>query len=147
VSSVLEQVTAEARARTGERVSFASRLLPGAVVQVRPEVLHQVLSALLLNAGDAIPGGRRGRVEVEVARVAGGRILVTVSDDGVGMPPEVARRVFEPFFTTKGEGQGSGLGLSVARALAESHGGELSLESQPGRGTRALLELPETSGA
>jgi signal transduction histidine kinase len=84
---------------------------------------------------------------VEVARVAGGRILVTVSDDGVGMPPEVARRVFEPFFTTKGEGQGSGLGLSVARALAESHGGELSLESQPGRGTRALLELPETSGA
>jgi signal transduction histidine kinase len=58
------------------------------------------------------------------------------------MTPDVLRRAFEPFFTTKAEGQGSGLGLPVARALAESHGGELHIESLFGEGTRAVLFLP-----
>jgi signal transduction histidine kinase len=144
-SSVAEQAVAEARARTGDRVAYAMRLLPGAQVQVRAEVLHQILSALLLNAGDAIPASRRGRVELVAERTESDRLRFSVSDDGAGMSPEVARRAFDPFFTTKGEGQGSGLGLSVARALAESHGGELRLESREGRGTLAVLELPEAA--
>jgi signal transduction histidine kinase len=140
---VAEQAVAEARARSGERVTYAVRLPPGAQVAVRAEVLHQILSSLLLNAADAIQPGRRGRVEVAAERGEAGRLRLTVSDDGSGMSAEVARRAFEPFFTTKGEGEGSGLGLPVARALAESHGGELSLESRAGHGTRAVLQLPE----
>ena len=143
VNGVAEQAVAEARARTGERVAYAVRVPPGAQVRVRPEALHQILSALLLNAGDAVPPGRRGRVELAAERTEAGRLRLSVSDDGAGMSPEVRRRAFEPFFTTKGEGQGSGLGLSVARALAESNGGELRLESQEGRGTVAVLDLPE----
>jgi signal transduction histidine kinase len=61
------------------------------------------------------------------------------------MAPEVLRRAFDPFFTTKPEGQGSGLGLAVARGLVEGHGGALWLESAPGQGTRAILELPEAA--
>ena len=142
VAGVAEQAVAEARARTGDRVAYAVLLQPGDQVAVRPEVLHQILASLLLNAGEAIPAGRAGRVELSTERVGPDRLRLTVRDDGVGMTPEVARRAFEPFFTTRPEGKGAGLGLPVARALAESHGGELRLESEPGRGTRAMLELP-----
>ena len=147
VLAVVEQVVTEARARAGDRISHGVRVPSFLHVGVRAEVLHQILSALLHNAGEAIPAERRGRVEVSAEASEGGRIQVVVTDDGAGMSPEVARRAFEPFFTTKGEGKGSGLGLAVARALAESHGGGLELESRPGLGTRALLELPEVAPA
>jgi len=140
---VARQAVDEARLRTGERVAFSIEIPPAAQVAVRTEVLHQILSSLLLNAGDAIPPGRPGRVEVGAGPAEGGQLRITVRDDGQGMAEEVRRRAFEPFFTTKGEGRGSGLGLPVARALVESHGGDLSLESVPGRGTTAVLSLPE----
>jgi len=140
---VARQAVDEARLRTGERVAFSIEIPPAAQVAVRTEVLHQILSSLLLNAGDAIPPGRTGRVEVGAGPAEGGQLRITVRDDGQGMAEEVRRRAFEPFFTTKGEGRGSGLGLPVARALVESHGGDLALESVPGRGTTAVLSLPE----
>jgi signal transduction histidine kinase len=59
------------------------------------------------------------------------------------MSPEVLRRAFEPFFTTKPEGHGSGLGLAVAQGLVRASGGSISLESEPGHGTRATVDLPE----
>jgi signal transduction histidine kinase len=61
------------------------------------------------------------------------------------MSAEVLRRAFEPFFSARGVGRGAGLGLTVARALAESHGGELQLESRCGQGTTAVLLLPEAA--
>jgi CheY-like chemotaxis protein len=64
-----------------------------------------------------------------------------VEDNGAGIEPDVLRRVFEPFFTTKPFGSGTGLGLAVSRGLVVSLGGDLRLESQPGQGTRALVEL------
>ena len=137
----------EARLRTGDRVAFSIGVAPTDQVAVRTEVLHQVLSSLLLNACDAIPAGRTGCIEVRAAPGEGGQVRITVSDDGLGMSEEVRRRAFEPFFTTRGEGRGSGLGLPVARALVESHGGDLTLESEPGRGTRAVLSLPEARAA
>jgi signal transduction histidine kinase len=66
-----------------------------------------------------------------------------VTDDGEGMPPEVLRRLFEPFFTTKPFGSGTGLGLALSRGLVAGLGGELRLESEAGRGTRAVVELPD----
>ncbi|HLE43482.1 MAG TPA: ATP-binding protein, partial [Methylomirabilota bacterium] len=70
----------------------------------------------------------------------GGAVEVRVEDSGPGMPPAVLARAFEPFFTTKRDG--SGLGLAVARRLLEGAGGRLALESEPGRGTRAVITLP-----
>ena len=69
-------------------------------------------------------------------------VRVAVNDDGAGMAPEVRERLFEPFFTTKDEGHGTGLGLSMARQIAESHGGTLEVDSEEGRGTTMTLTLP-----
>ena len=86
-----------------------------------------------------------GSIAISVGLVEDGRVRLVVHDDGVGMTAELQRRAFEPFFSTKDEGKGSGLGLPVARALAESRGGALRLESRPGEGTTAILELPEAA--
>ena len=90
--------------------------------------------------------GASGKVDIRAQR-EGGRVLITVEDDGDGMPPEVLRRVFEPFFTTKPFGTGTGLGLAVSRGLIAGLGGDLRLESELGRGTRAVVELPEAGAA
>jgi len=76
----------------------------------------------------------------------GPRVAITVEDDGEGMPADVLARVFEPFFTTKPVGVGTGLGLSISRGLLASVGGDLRLESRPGHGTRAIVELPAAGG-
>ena len=67
---------------------------------------------------------------------------VTVADTGPGMPPDVAARAFEPFFTTRASQGGTGLGLAICRRIAGAHGGIIRLESDPGRGTRAVVDLP-----
>jgi len=142
VAPAVELVLSEGRARVGSHVTLTARVAPDLVVRARAEELHQILSALVSNAVVAVPAGRPGRVEVVALSGPGGEAILQVSDDGVGMPPEVLRKAFEPFFTTRPEGQGAGLGLAVARALAEGMGGSLALESAPGAGTRARLELP-----
>jgi len=71
-----------------------------------------------------------------------GRILVSVSDDGPGIAPEIAMRVFDPFFTTKPSGIGTGLGLSIVYGIVHQHGGEITLETHAGSGARFLIELP-----
>jgi two-component system NtrC family sensor kinase len=109
-------------------------------------VLEQVLLSLLSNAAEAVPAGRPGRIELRCERRAGG-IRLTISDDGVGMSPEVLERAFEPFFTTKPAGQGNGLGLPISRGIVEVHGGTLWLESTPALGTVAVLVLPESAAA
>jgi signal transduction histidine kinase len=143
VRGVVEQALEEARAWSGERISYRLDGRPDLQAGLRSEVLAQVLSALLHNAAEAFPEGRLGQVVVTATPATEGRILLSVRDDGAGMSPEVLRRAFEPFFSTKGEGRGSGLGLPVARALVESLGGELRLESRLGAGTTAILALPE----
>jgi signal transduction histidine kinase len=75
----------------------------------------------------------------------GGRIEAWVQDNGPGMPPEVLARMFEPFFTTKAAGAGTGLGLPVVKQLVESWGGQILVQSQPGKGTRMVLDIPSVS--
>ena len=76
----------------------------------------------------------------------GQEVCVAVSDTGVGMTPEVQRRLFDPFFTTKGV-RGTGLGLSVSQALIKGHHGTLTVESEAGRGTTFVIRLPAASRA
>lgn len=107
---------------------------PTAVVD--PDHLLQILMNLALNAIQATPPGG----EVTIAfRPRAERVVVEVRDTGAGIPPEKLREVFEPFYTTKPAG--TGLGLSISRQLTELNGGNLSLESAPGRGTIARVLL------
>jgi two-component system, NtrC family, sensor kinase len=102
-----------------------------------PTFLQRMLTNLMTNAVQAMPEG--GKLEVEVCR-KGQKICITVSDTGVGIPEEVKSKIFSPMFTTKSKGQG--LGLSVVKRLAEALGGSIRFESEEGKGTKFIIELP-----
>jgi PAS domain S-box-containing protein len=117
------------------------------------EVENAILN-LAINARDAMPHG--GALIVETRNVArdalpfdgAGRefVILSVSDTGEGMPPEVLERAFEPFFSTKEPGRGTGLGLSTLYGFAEQSGGHATIESQLGKGTTVTLYLPRADG-
>jgi PAS domain S-box-containing protein len=105
--------------------------------------LGQVFLNLLVNAARAIPEGHADQHEVRVVtRNEGNWVVVEVSDTGQGIPPERLDRIFDPFFTTRPEGQGLGLGLSISQSLVTRMGGELSVESELGRGSLFRVRLP-----
>jgi len=97
---------------------------------------------LMLNAADAMAG--KGAIVLDCQR-AGRKVMVTVSDEGPGIPKENRRKVFDPFFTTKPVGQGTGLGLSVCRSIVESFNGTLELApTTAGEGAKFVITLPGT---
>jgi PAS domain S-box-containing protein len=103
----------------------------------------QVVINLLTNARDAMPQG--GKVTLCTGYDAEKeRLTLTVHDDGHGIPEIVRSKIFDPFFTTKPLGQGTGLGLSIAQGIVGSHGGEIIVDSQPGKGTTFTLAFPLT---
>ena len=77
-----------------------------------------------------------------VREAGGGAVVVEVADSGVGMTPEIRARVFEPFFTTRDVGEGMGLGLALSRAMVTEAGGDIEVESEPGRGSLFRVRLP-----
>jgi PAS domain S-box-containing protein len=116
--------------------------------------LESVILNLAVNARDAMPEGGRltiaiGRAEAGEAgdRTADGEFVrIAVSDSGSGMAPEIAARAFDPFFTTKPVGKGTGLGLSQVYGFVRQSGGQVRLETEPGRGTTVRLYLPRLAG-
>jgi signal transduction histidine kinase len=118
--------------------------LPASTPQVQGAAnqLRQVFLNLFLNAIQAMPDG--GAVTVTLAQPHPGRVCVLVSDEGVGIPEEAQSHVFDPFFTTKEPGAGSGLGLWVTYGIVRKHGGDIRVESEPGRGTTFHVCLPAT---
>lgn len=141
VAEVVRASVSDARRRAGDRIRILEEIPDGLFVGARPESVAHVLRNLLANAADAVPAGRPGHVHVRAERRTGA-VRITVSDDGAGMPPEVLSRAFDPFFTTRRDALGRGLGLAISRGVVEGSGGALWLESEPGKGTRAVLELP-----
>jgi len=117
------------------RVSLAS---PAPVVQADPELLHRVLSNLVLNAVDAMPSG--GDVTLRTRNDAD-RGTIEVADSGIGLTPEERDRLFTPYYTTKSHG--TGLGLAVAQSVITDHNGSISVQSEPGRGTTFIIHLPK----
>lgn len=126
--------------RTLGRDVWVHAEVPPALPPVLADAAHldAALLNLALNARDAMPGGGELRIE---ARAEGDRVVVAMSDNGQGMPPEVMARACEPFFTTK-DAVGSGLGLSMVYGFAYQSGGGLRIRSAQGQGTRVELLLP-----
>jgi CheY-like chemotaxis protein len=105
--------------------------------------LAQVFLSLIVNAAQSIPNGDARRHEVRVTtRMDGGNVVVEVSDTGAGIAPEVLPRIFDPFFTSRGVGEGTGLGLSVCYGTIQRHGGEITVASEPSRGSTFRVALP-----
>jgi two-component system NtrC family sensor kinase len=96
--------------------------------------MKQVFLNLITNAAQAMPQG--GTLSLCTARI-GDEVVVSVSDTGQGVPPELRERIFEPFFTTKPVGEGTGLGLSISLGIVKEHGGRITVESPPATGPPA----------
>ncbi|HEY0184519.1 MAG TPA: PAS domain S-box protein [Rhodopila sp.] len=142
----------------GPEIAVETVLAPGLwQVLCDPNQLENALLNLCINARDAMPGG--GQLILETANTslgdagargsdaqAGDYVMVSVSDTGTGMPPEVLERVFEPFFTTKPSGQGTGLGLSMVYGFAKQSGGHVRMSSEVGQGTVVRIYLPRYQG-
>lgn len=123
-------------------------------VRIDPAQLRQVISILVANAREAVLVG--GTIAIHLASTeldessaraydirAGRYAMLTVTDNGCGIPSRIKQRVFEPFFTTKPHGQGAGLGLATAYGIIKQSGGHILLESQPGIGTTCKVFLPQ----
>ncbi|MGI3902384.1 MAG: ATP-binding protein [Janthinobacterium lividum] len=124
---------------------------------VDPNQLENALLNLCINARDAMPDGGSLIIESENCWIdgrnamardfeAGPYLKLSVSDTGMGMPPDVVARAFDPFFTTKPLGMGTGLGLSMIYGFAKQSGGQVRIHSQPGEGTTVALYLPRHEG-
>ena len=126
------------------------------LVKADPVQLVQVIMNLAVNARDAMPRGgvlslTTANREVDEADAAmhpglkpGSYVLLSVSDTGVGISPEVLPHVFEPFFTTRIDGKGTGLGLATVHGIVQQSGGHIALWSEPGKGTRFDIHLPRS---
>jgi two-component system NtrC family sensor kinase len=108
-------------------------------VRCYPGQLNQVFLNLLMNSCDAL--GKKGKIKIRTRRSSDG-VRLEFHDDGPGIPAEIQPQIFDPFFTTKPVGVGTGLGLSISHGIIERHGGRITLESEPGKGTTFVIELP-----
>lgn len=139
----------------GEDIALA--WLPGAglgQVKIDPSQLDQIMANLFVNARDAI--SNVGKVTVETRNISfdedycadhvgfspGDYVLLAVSDDGSGIPPEIMEKIFEPFFTTKGVSEGTGLGLATVYGIVKQNEGFINVYSEEGKGTTIKIYLP-----
>lgn len=154
----------------GEIANLVSRTSGGEIVvdgrleeclgqaMVDPRQLESALMNLALNARDAMPSGGTLTIATQNVELSarftdtldevdpGDYVMISMTDTGGGMKPDVAERAFEPFFTTKDVGEGSGLGLSMVYGFLKQSRGHIALDSQPGKGTTITLYLPRATG-
>ncbi|MFZ5445852.1 MAG: hybrid sensor histidine kinase/response regulator [Myxococcota bacterium] len=159
---VIEPRAVDLAGAVGSMESMLRRLLPESIqlvcaargarpAFVDPGQLEQIIVNLVVNARDAIDGAgtislcTRPATSDELARAPGCASVLTVTDTGRGMSPEVQAQIFEPFFTTKND-RGTGMGLSTVEGIVTQHGGAIVVESAPGAGATFSVYLPEAKG-
>ena len=152
VNSVMPGLLELMRRTLGERIRLQLRS-PDDVWPIRVDQaqLEAALLNLAVNARDAMPKGGDLVIEIEncptdVTGRLGSHVVISVIDNGTGMPPEVRERVFEPFFTTKDTGKGTGLGLSMVYGFVTQSGGHIDIDTAPGQGTTIRLRIPNVAG-
>ncbi len=158
LGSLTRRAVREVQDRVGTRLTVAVRG-DGKhhVVMGDPEELHEMVIHLCANAVEAV-GPRGGRVRVAVQlreapccneswRGPGRWVVLEVSDDGPGIPPEHLRKVFDPFYTCRPAPKGTGLGLTIVKRTVYAHGGTIDVTSEVGKGTTFTVCLPAASGA
>ena len=101
--------------------------------------LNQVFMNMLANAGQAI--AEKGNVWI-ATRLDGGQVVISIRDDGKGIPEDALPKIFDPFFTTKDVGEGTGLGLSISYGIIEKHHGDITVNSKVGEGTEFIIRIP-----
>jgi two-component system cell cycle sensor histidine kinase/response regulator CckA len=158
MNDLLKDAEALLRQTLGEEIALDLVLEPDlGLVEVDRSQLVQAIVNLVVNARDAMPSG--GKLSLQTANVdidegfhgvapeitSGSYVALIVSDTGVGMDENTLLHVFEPFFTTKGPGEGPGLGLSTVYGIVRQSGGDILVESEPGRGTTFRVYLPRSS--
>ncbi len=156
LNTVLIDVDKMLRRLIGEHIELVTLPDPGpGCVKIDPSQFEQVLMNLVVNARDAMPQG--GKLILETSGVslpqpsgqapstlpAGRYVMVSVSDTGCGMSPEVKERIFEPFFTTKANGGGTGLGLSTVYGIIKENRGHIFVYSEPGQGSTFKIYFPQ----
>jgi PAS domain S-box-containing protein len=155
LNNVIADLEKLLRRLIGEDVELCAAYAPDlGLVKVDPGQIEQVIMNLAVNARDAMETG--GRLTIQTANVSFDRhcpdlaavqnsepcVMLSVTDTGSGMDPDVAARIFEPFFTTKEVGKGTGLGLAMAYGIVKQSGGDIQVYTEPGRGTTFKIYLP-----
>jgi nitrogen-specific signal transduction histidine kinase len=159
VNAIVHDMERLLRPLIGENVEFVTNLAPDAAhTRADAGQLEQVLMNLVVNAKDAMPGG--GKITVQTQNIVvdethrgaqtfirpGRYVMLSVSDNGMGMDKETQSRIFEPFFTTKEKGKGTGLGLSTVYGIVKQSGGYVMVQSEERRGTTFQIYLPRVDG-
>ena len=158
VSPLFEETIGFLRSSIPSTIEIRSRIDVSADVIIGdPIQIQQVIMNLCKNASDAMES-QRGSIELSLTNtclepahsrpgmLSGDCLELRVSDTGSGMSREMLERIFDPFFTTKAQGKGSGMGLSIVHGIVKSHRGEITVESEPGKGSTFAVYLPLYSG-
>lgn len=157
VSVIAKEALKLIRSTTPTSIEIDQQILSTSLVMANPTQIHQIFMNLCTNAVHAIEN-EEGRVRVRLEDVqideqdSGARLkltpgpylLLTVSDTGAGIPPDMKTAIFEPYFTTKAAGQGTGMGLAMVDGIVASYGGKITVESTPGKGSDFHVYLPIT---
>ena len=139
VSHELQQLLAGMASHFPPDTRLVSDLPPLPPVTCRVPLMLQAFTNILDNA---IKSRDSGLLLTVRAASTGNTLVITIADNGCGIPPEQLARVFEPFFTTRPVGSGSGMGLAVAHQAVSSIGGSIEIRSEPGQGTTCSILLP-----
>jgi signal transduction histidine kinase/ActR/RegA family two-component response regulator len=139
VTNITQPRWKEQTQRKGIQIELTKKLGKIPRILGNPSELREVMTNIVFNAVDAMPNG--GEITITTSIQAEDWVEIRIADTGIGMPEEVRKRVFDPFFTTKGV-TNTGLGMSVSYGIVRRHGGEILIESEPGKGTTFLIHLP-----
>jgi len=140
VNPLVEELVSLLRVTLGAHIEIITDLNgDGLTALADPSQLSNALLNLAVNARDAMPNG--GELVIRTSQEKD-KVLIEVTDTGIGIPFDLQARVFEPFYTTKAPGQGTGLGLAIVYGFVAQAGGALELQSAPGRGASVFMRLP-----